>query len=425
MMTTNSNMESAGRKNKLWRALLALSLLFLLLGMISIFYVFKYGLAELALSNNIFWGVLITNFVFWIGIGHAGTFISAILLLLRQSWRKGINRFAEGMTIVAIILAALMPIIHLGKPGFFYSLLPLNNNSGFFLLNFNSPLNWDFYAIATYLLVSLLFFYIGLLPDLARMQRLKRKNKVIAFFAAGWTGTQMQWQNHRQTLYLLAGLATVLVISVHSIVSFDFAVSLHIGWHSSIFPVYFVLGALLSGFAMLCILAELNRRINKLDSVIRPAHFEHMSKIMLGTSILLTFVYLNEIFMSLYAYDTSEIALLIQKSSGPASLIHYFSLFLSIGIPQLFWIKSIRINSKSVIILCALILIGMWLERFMIIVSSSEMGFISRITEEYSLNLVSGGMILFGIGFFFTFFLLFIRYLPSISYYELLTNRKK
>ncbi|MBT7993679.1 MAG: polysulfide reductase NrfD, partial [Bacteroidetes bacterium] len=267
--------------------------------------------------------------------------------------------------------------------------------------------------------------YIGMLPDLAQMRRINQKNKLLSFFAAGWTGSLTQWQNHKQTLYILAGLATVLVIAVHSIVSFDFAVSMHVGWHSSIFPIYFVLGALLSGFAMLCILAVINRKINRLDNFIRKEHFDYMSKIMLATSILIFFVYINEVFMSLYANNPFENALLIQKSVGKTAFIYYLSLFLSIGIPQLFWKKSIRSNSKQVLILSILILIGMWLERYMIIVSSSETGYISANNSNFSLNFFSLAMILFGIGFFFTFFLLFIRYLPSISYSEILKDKKK
>ncbi|MBT3301609.1 MAG: polysulfide reductase NrfD [Bacteroidetes bacterium] len=425
MIYSDLHMESSDKNLKLWWILFFISLASLLIGSIGVFLIFNKGLGLLAINNSIFWGVLITNFVFWIGIGHAGTFISAILLLLRQNWRKGINRFAEGMTIIAIVLAAIMPIIHLGKPSYFYKLLPISNNSGYFLLNFNSPLNWDFYAISTYLILSIIFFYIGMLPDLAQMRRINQKNKLLAFFAAGWTGSLTQWQNHKQTLYILAGLATVLVIAVHSIVSFDFAVSMHVGWHSSIFPIYFVLGALLSGFAMLCILAVINRKINRLDNFIRKEHFDYMSKIMLATSILIFFVYINEVFMSLYANNPFENALLIQKSVGKTAFIYYLSLFLSIGIPQLFWKKSIRSNSKQVLILSILILIGMWLERYMIIVSSSETGYISANNSNFSLNFFSLAMILFGIGFFFTFFLLFIRYLPSISYSEILKDKKK
>jgi Ni/Fe-hydrogenase subunit HybB-like protein len=404
---------------KLWWIFSLAAILLLLIGSMSVFAILKNGIGSLPLNGQIYWGVLICNFVFWIGIGHAGTFISAILLLLRQEWRTAINRFAEAMTIIAILLAALMPIIHLGKADQFFQLFPLLNSSGYFLLNFNSPLNWDFYAILTYLILSILFFYIGMLPDLGTIRNRNRKRKTIAFFAAGWTGSYEQWQNRKKTLYVMAGLATVLVIAVHSIVSFDFAVSLHIGWHSSIFPIYFVLGALLSGFAMLCLLAQLNKKINHLDAFIKNSHFDYMSQIMLGTSILLVFVYLNEVFMTLYSGNTFDTRLLMHRMIGSGKWIYFVSLILSLATPQLFWKKSIRNKPGHVVLISVFILIGMWIERYMIIVSSSEISFLPFHQTNYQLNMHAVGLILFGIGFFFLLFLLFIRFLPSLSMDEL------
>jgi len=278
------------KKSKQLRTYFKLSIIALAFGIFSVVRIFHDGLGVLGLNQNIFWGILITNFVFWIGIGHAGTFISAILLLLRQNWRNSINRSAELMTLISIFIASLLPIIHLGKAQWFYYLLPVSNKTQYFLLNFSSPLSWDFYAISSYFLISAIFFYIGLLPDFAllrdRYSNLKKK-VFFNFLAFGWTGNYQNWKDHRKIMFILAAIITPLVISVHSIVSLDFAVTLKVGWHSVLFPVYFVAGAIHSGFAMLIILLLMIRKSFNFNEFIQKTHFVNIHKLILLSSIIL------------------------------------------------------------------------------------------------------------------------------------------
>jgi Ni/Fe-hydrogenase subunit HybB-like protein len=330
-----------------------ISLILMGYGGFSVYKVFTEGLAATSLQNTIVWGVLISNFVFWIGIGHAGTFISAILLLLNQNWRKPISRVAEAMTIVAIIIAALMPIIHLGIPQQFYKLFPFTSDVGYSLLNFNSPLQWDIYAIGVYFILSLGFFHIGLLPDFARkrdLQNRKHKWYFYNYFSLGWTGTYQNWQHLRIVSFFLAGLITPLVISVHSIVSLDFAVNMNPGWHSTLFPVYFVFGALLSGFAFINIILALVKKYSIQKQQIKNHHFENINKLILFTSTILIIIYLTEYLYVWLNNDPKETQNLLYKLVGSNLLIYAASVIFTLLIPQLLWKKKWRQKSQFAII---------------------------------------------------------------------------
>lgn len=416
-----------GKPTRWWKVSLYISLFALLIGILSLIRIFTLGLGELDLSNNIVWGVVITNFVFWIGLSHAGTFISAILLLLRQQWRRAINRSAEALTIIAIIIACIMPIIHLGKPELFYTIIPLTNKMGYPLVNFNSPLTWDFFAIMAYFIVSIVFFRFGLLPDFAVLRdraKEKRKKNIYNLLAAGWTGSITTWVKHKKTMYLLAGLATCLVISVHSIVSLDFAVTIKSGWHSTIFPIYFVFGAILSGFAMISTLAVFSRKIMNLKQYIGSNHLGNMNKIILFTGTILIFIYLIDLFSTWYSGNRFEQYTLIHKMLGHHWWIYFIMLSFVLILPQLFWSKKLRTNSKWTLVITILINIGMWMERFIIIVTSSETAYLESGWSNYLVSFTAIGIIIGSIGFFFTCYLLLIKNVPFISMYEIKESKE-
>jgi molybdopterin-containing oxidoreductase family membrane subunit len=375
-------------------------------------------------GNNIpvAWAFAITNFVWWIGIGHAGTFISAILLLLGQKWRTSINRTAEAMTLFAVVQAAIFPLMHLGRPWFFYWLVPYPSEMQIWP-QFRSSLPWDVAAVSTYFTVSLLFFYVGLIPDLAAVRdgatgRFRRQ--VYGVFALGWRGSARQWSCFRIVYGLLAGLATPLVISVHSVVSMDFAISQLPGWHSLIFPPYFVAGAIYSGFAMVLTLLIPIRRMFRLHDVITKRHLDNMAKMLLLTGWIVTYAYIFESFIAWYSGDRYErYTHLFDRPLGPYAVLFWTLVFCNCVVPQLFWSRTMRQNTVVLFGASLLINTGMWLERFVLIVSSEHRDFLPSSWGAYRPTVVDG-TILFGTLCFFGFlYLLFLRFLPFLPVSEL------
>jgi len=397
---------------------LANMLLFLLLGMIG--YLVWEGIGVWGLQNPVGWGWAIINFVWWVGIGHAGTLISAILFLFRQDWRTAINRFAEAMTIFAVMCAGVFPAIHVGRIWVIYWVFPVPNSMAIWP-NFSSPLLWDVFAVSTYFTVSLLFWYVGLVPDLATL-RDKAKTKiskiVYGIFSLGWTGSNRHWWNYEKAYMILAGLATPLVLSVHTIVSFDFAVSLIPGWHSTIFPPYFVAGAIFSGFAMVLTLMLVARKIYGLEEIMNIDVMEKMNIIMLATGLLVTFAYAMEGFIAWYSGVEYEQAIFWLYVVGPYQWGFIFLMLCNVITPQLLWFKKIRRNVTLTFIISIIVNIGMWFERFMITVASLATDFLPANWNYFSPTWVDVLTYVGTFGLFFTFFLLFLRFLPMIAIAE-------
>lgn len=410
--------KKVGRK---WYLGFFLSLTATLMLIIAISWLFLKGIGIWGNNIPVGWAFDITNFVWWIGIGHAGTFISAILLLLRQKWRTSINRFAEAMTLIAVMCAGLFPLIHLGRPWFAYWLFPYPNNRSLWP-QFRSPLMWDVFAVSTYVLVSFLFWFLGLIPDLAvlRDKATTKKSKIIyGILAMGWRGSAYHWKRYEQAYFLLAALATPLVISVHTIVSLDFAVSLIPGWHSTIFPPYFVAGAIYSGFAMVLTLAIPLRYFYNLEEFITIRHLENSAKILLAMGLFVSYGYFMEAFVSWWSGDVYERFTAFNRAFGPYAFIYWSLLIANVLVPQLIWCKKIRTNPFALFVLAIIINIGMWLERFMIIVTSLSRDFLPSSWHMYYPTRWDF-LTLFGtIGFFFLLFFLFIRFLPMISISEM------
>jgi molybdopterin-containing oxidoreductase family membrane subunit len=366
------------------------------------------------------WGWAIVNFVFWVGIGHAGTLISAILFLLRQRWRTSINRFAEAMTIMAVIVAGLFPAIHVGRVWALYWVFPLPNQMGIWP-NFRSPLLWDFFAVGTYFSCSVMFWYVGLIPDLATLRdRAKARIKKIIYgiFAVGWRGGNRQWKHYELAYLLLAGVSTPLVLSVHSVVSTDFAVSVIPGWHTTIFPPYFVAGAIFSGFAMVLTLAILARKIYGLQDFITVNHLEKMNKIMLVTGMIVGYAYSCEFFIAWYSGNIYEGFAFLNRAFGPYAWAYWIMITCNVVVPQLFWVKRWRRSVPVMFVASILINIGMWFERFVIVVSSLANDFLPSSWDYFSPTIYDIGFLVGSFGLFFTLFLLFLRYLPMIAMSE-------
>jgi molybdopterin-containing oxidoreductase family membrane subunit len=370
------------------------------------------------------WGFAIGNFVWWIGIGHAGTFISAVLLLLRQKWRTSINRFAEAMTLFAAGIAGLFPILHLGRPWFFYWLVPYPNVMNVWP-QWRSPLVWDFFAIATYLTVSLLFWYVGLIPDLATLrdragQRGQRKSQVAyGLLALGWRGEARHWARYEWAYLLLAGLATPLVVSVHTIVSLDFAVGNTPGYHSTIFPPYFVAGALFSGFAMVLTLAIPLRAAFGLQDFITGRHLANAAKVLLATCWLVSYGYLAEIFTSFYSGDIYERYMTINRFTGPYGPVYLAMLACNVLVPQLFWFRRVRHSAALLFVLSLVINCGMWMERFLIVVTSLHRDYLPSAWGMFYPTRWDWITLFGSIALFVWLFLLFVRFLPLISIAEM------
>ena len=369
------------------------------------------------------WAFDIVNFVWWIGIGHAGTLISAILLLFRQQWRTSINRFAEAMTLFAVACAGLFPLLHVGRPWLAYWLVPYPNTMSLFP-QFRSPLLWDVFAVSTYATVSALFWYVGLIPDLATLRdRAKSKPWKIAYgiLAMGWRGAAAHWQRYETAYLLLAGLATPLVVSVHTVVSFDFAVSVIPGWHTTIFPPYFVAGAIYSGFAMVLTLAIPLRAIYGLEDFITLRHLQNMAKIVLATSLIVVYGYAMEAFFAWYSANPFEQAMLANRALGPYGWAYWMLLACNALTPQLLWFKKVRTNVVALFAIALVVNVGMWLERFVIVVTSLARDYLPSSWDVYAPSRFEIGLYVGSIGLFLALLFLFIRFLPMISIFEMRT----
>ncbi len=387
----------------------------------AIVWLFIRGVGIWGVNVPVAWGFAITSCVWWIGIGHAGTFISAILLLLRQKWRTSINRFAEAMTLFAVAMAGLFPLLHLGRPWFFYWLAPYPNKMNLWP-QWRSPLVWDFFAISTYVIVSFLFWYLGLMPDLATLRdRTKSRWKQLAFglFALGWRGEARHWHRHQTAYLLLAGLATPLVVSVHSVISLDFSIGNTPGYHSTIFPPYFVAGALFSGFAMVLTLAIPLRRAFGLEDFITLRHLENAGKVMLAMGLLVAYSYGMEIFTAFYSADRYEIAVTVGRFTGPYAPLYWTTLFCNVLAPQLLWWRSLRRNVALLFVLSIVVNLGMWMERVLIVVSSLATDYMPSAWGLFIPTLWDWVFLLGSISTFAWLFLAFVRILPVISITEM------
>ena len=361
-----------------WMACFSVAFGLLLLFLWSVATLLAEGVGIWGIRTPVMWGFAITNFVWWIGIGHAGTLISAILLLLNQRWRNSINRFAEAMTLFAVACAGMFPLLHLGRPWLFYWLLPYPNSMGV-QPNFRSPLVWDVFAVSTYATVSLLFWFVGLLPDLATLRdRTHNRLARLAYgiLALGWRGSARHWSVYETASLLLAGLATPLVLSVHTVVSFDFTIAIVPGWHSTFFPPYFVAGAIYSGFAMVLALAIPLRAVYGLQGLITDRHLENSAKVMLATGLIVAYAYVLETFTAWYSGDVYEQAAIWHRMTGPYAVSYWVLIACNIVLPQALWIKRIRRNPVTLFIWSLIVLTGMWLERYVIIVSSLAQDFL-------------------------------------------------
>ena len=410
------------KPGKGWWAAISVSFVMLALGIYSVWVTFTVGIGTWGLNKTIGWGFAITNFVFWIGIGHAGTLISAVLFLFRQKWRTAINRSAEAMTIFAVICAGLFPIIHLGRPWQFFWIIPYPNFRGPLWVNFRSALVWDFFAISTYFIISLLYWYLGMIPDLATARhkvKSKVKRFVYRFLSLRWNGSSSDWARYETVYLLLAGLATPLVLSVHSIVSFDFATSLIPGWHSTIFPPYFVAGAIFSGLAMVMTLLIPMRRFFGLKAYITTKHLENMCKLIILTSWIVLISYLTEFWISWYSGNPYEHYIFLNRANGFYLVIFWISIICNTLIPQLFWFKKLRTCVPVIFVISILINVGMWSERFIIVVQSLHRDFLPSSWATYMPSLIEIGIFVGSFGLFFTLFLLFARFFPVISISEI------
>ena len=404
-----------------WAAglLLALSLLFVL--NLALGVVFTIGVGVWGINIPVGWGFAITNFVWWIGIGHAGTLISAFLLLMRQQWRTSINRFAEAMTIFAVACAGMFPLAHMGRPWLFFWMLPYPDTMGVWP-QFRSPLVWDVFAVSTYLTVSLVFWYTGLLPDLATL-RDRAKNRAVkiiyGFASLGWRGSASHWSRYEVASLLLAGLSTPLVVSVHTVVSFDFTIAIMPGWHSTIFPPYFVAGAIYSGFAMVLTLAIPLRKYYHLEDFITMRHLDFMGKVMLATGLVVAYSYVMEAFMAFYSGNQYDRYMMMNRMTGPYAITFWTLIFCNLVGPQVLWIRKFRQSPWLLFGVSLVVQTGMWLERFVIIITSLHRDFIPSSWGMFYPTRWDFMTFLGTLGLFFTLFYLFIRVMPVIAIHEL------
>ncbi|HKE82920.1 MAG TPA: NrfD/PsrC family molybdoenzyme membrane anchor subunit [Vicinamibacterales bacterium] len=405
-----------------WYGCLAASTTALAVGVGCVTYQIATGIGTWGLNKTVGWAFDITNFVFWIGIGHAGTLISAILLLLRQRWRMSINRSAEAMTIFAVMCAALFPLIHMGRPWMAFWVVPYPNWRGPLWVNFRSPLLWDVFAINTYLTISLVFWYLGMIPDFATLRDRAAagiKKRIYSLLSLGWDGSQRTWSRYETTCVLLAGLATPLVISVHSIVSMDFATSILPGWHATIFPPYFVAGAVYSGFGMVLLLLIITRRVMGLERYITVQHLDRMAKVTLLTGSLVAFSYSSEFLSAWYGGHADERFVFVNRATGPYAWAFWTMVLCNVCVPQLLWLRRIRSSPAALLPISILINVGMWFERFVIIVTSLHRSYLPSSWVMYYPTSIEIGTLIGSFGLFFTCFLLFIRLLPMIATWEI------
>ena len=416
-----SSIVLTGRTPWFWYVGFGLSFILVLGLFFCIAAVITIGVGLFGIMIPVGWGFDIVNFVWWIGIGHAGTLISAILLLLRQKWRQSINRFAEAMTLFAVACAGLFPLIHLGRPWYFYWLVPYPSTMGI-QPQFRSPLVWDVFAVSTYFTVSLLFWFLGLIPDLATLRDRARgriPRFIYGMLAMGWRGSAIHWHRYEIAYLLLAGLATPLVVSVHTVVSFDFAVGLVPGWHSTIFPPYFVAGAIYSGFAMVLTIAIPLRKLYGLEDFITMRHLKNMGIVLLVTGMIVAYGYLIETFMAWYSGDIFEKYMMMNRMFGPYGWMYWLLILFNILIPQALWFRSLHTNVIVLFLIAISVNIGMWLERYVIIVVSLHRDFMPSAWGMYSGTIFDYGVFVGTIGLFIALLFLFIRVLPMISIFEM------
>lgn len=412
------------KANKWWWLAFSVSLAAFIWWVIAVSYTVGTGLGVWGLNKTVGWAWDITNFVWWVGIGHAGTLISAILLLFRQKWRLSINRSAEAMTIFAVICAASFIVSHMGRPWVAYWPLPLPNQFGSLWVNFNSPLVWDVFAISTYFSVSLAFWYSGLIPDFAVIRdraNTKWRKRIYTILSFGWVGSAKNWQRFEEVSLVLAGLSTPLVLSVHSVVSMDFATSVVPGWHTTIFPPYFVAGAIFSGFAMVQTLLIIVRKVLTLEDYITIYHIDMMNRIILITGSIVGVAYLTEFFIAWYSGVEYEQYAFINRATGPYWWAYWSMMTCNVITPQLFWSKKLRESVFATFVISIFVNVGMWFERFVIIVTSLHRDYLPSSWTMYSPTWVEAGIFIGSIGLFFTCFLIFVRVFPVIAMSELKT----
>jgi Ni/Fe-hydrogenase subunit HybB-like protein len=414
-----------GKPTRLWWMAMGISLVLFMFGLYCLTTLLWEGVGVWGLNKTVGWAWDITNFVWWVGIGHAGTLISAILLLFRQKWRMSINRAAEAMTIFAVICAATFPLVHMGRLWLgLYWVLPLPNTWGSLWANFNSPLLWDVFAITTYFTVSLVFWYIGLIPDFAvirdRAIRMGNKTRATIYNALsfGWDGAAKTWMRYESVALILAGLSTPLVLSVHTIVSFDFATSVVPGWHTTIFPPYFVAGAIFSGFAMVLTLLIVTRKVFKLEDYITIYHIELMNIVIIITGSIVGIAYITEFFVAWYGQVPAEFYAFYNRATGPYWWAYWSMMTCNVISPQLFWSKKLRTNIVATFVLSIIVNIGMWFERFVIIVTSIHRDYLPSSWSMFYPTMYDVGEYVFTFGLFFTAFFLFAKFFPVINMAE-------
>lgn len=405
---------------RLWWAAFLGALGLLGVGAAAVAYTLLKGIGTWGLNRTVGWAFDITNFVFWIGIGHAGTLISAILFLFRQKWRTSVNRSAEAMTLFAVMCAGIFPLIHMGRPWLAFWVFPYPNTRGPLWLNFNSPLLWDVFAISTYFAVSLVFWYIGLIPDLATMRDRAAgpRRRILEALSLGWDGSTRTWLHYESVYLLLAGLATPLVVSVHTIVSFDFATSVIPGWHTTIFPPYFVAGAIFSGMSMVLTLMILARKLARLEDYITVNHIDAMCKLVLTTSMMVGTAYATEFFIAWYSGNPYERFVFLNRALGPMAWAYWIMVACNVAAPQILWRPGVRRNMAAVFVLSLLVNVGMWFERFVIIVTSLHRDYLPSSWASYKPTVIEVATFAGSFGLFFTCFLLFCRFLPMIAMAE-------
>ncbi len=408
------------KATKLWWAAFLASVALMTIGLVAIGYQVATGIGTWGLNKTVGWAFDITNFVFWVGIGHAGTLISAVLFLLRQKWRTSVNRSAEAMTLFAVMCAAIFPLIHMGRPWLAFWVFPYPNTRGSLWVNFRSPLLWDVFAISVYFTVSAVFWFIGLMPDLAsiRDRSTGLRQKIFGVLSFGWNGSLRTWTRYEKMYLLLAGLATPLVLSVHSIVSFDFATSVLPGWHATIFPPYFVAGAIFSGMSMVLTLMIIARAVMKLEDYLTLNHIDAMAKLVLATSGIVGLAYATELFTAFYSGNPYERAVFVGRALGPFAWGYWIMVACNVVIPQLYWFKRVRRSIAAVFVISIFVNIGMWFERFIIIVTSLHRDFLPSSWATYTPTIIEIATFAGTFGLFFTAFLIFCRFLPMIAMAE-------
>ena len=404
--------------NKAWFAAVLVTGAMLALGAWAVTQTLMKGIGTWGLNKTVGWAFDITNFVFWVGIGHAGTLISAILYLFRQHWRTSIHRAAEAMTIFAVMCAGLFPIIHMGRPWVAHWALPLPNLRGPLWVNFRSPLLWDVFAISTYFIISAVFWYIGLLPDLATARDRAEhpvRRRLLSLFSLGWNGANRTWKHYESVYGLLAGLATPLVVSVHTIVSMDFATSVIPGWHATLFPPYFVVGAVFSGFAMVLTLMIVARKLMNYEEYITASHLDAMCKVVLTTGSIVALAYATEFFVAWYSGNPYERYVFLNRALGPYKWAFWTMVSCNVITPQFFWFERFRRTPWIIFILCIFVNIGMWFERFVIIVTSLHRDYLPSSWAMYKPTFIEFATLIGSFGLFLTLFLIFCRVLPMIA----------